>query len=267
MGVVHFVRTTVPLLFSRFRNGLNRRFQRSIVRFLIKRFVPEEKRLPLILNDGHYTAERIIVNYFQGLVLFGQHGTGRMMWEGYASRALITRETVHIPLRIRQYAKRGEFEIRRNHQFEATVRACQRDHWTWITEPVISLYKELHDRGFAHSIEAYRNDDLVAGIWGLGIGKTFTIMSMFHRADRAGSILMATLLNDLNEGTFRLIDCGVLKPNFERFGAKAVPKEQFIELLVQGLQSTPRHVNCIQPDGASAPNPVSDSDSVSETGE
>jgi len=84
--------------------------------------------------------------------------------------------------------------------FDAVVRACQRQGWTWINEAVIDIYSRLFSMGFARSIEGYQDAQLVSGLWGLKVGTTFGVMSMFHQADRAGAILFGALVEELMAG-------------------------------------------------------------------
>ena len=181
------------------------------------------------------TPEMVISYFYQGLLLIGRNIEGGLIWQSYPRRAIITPETARISKRLKQYIKKENFDIRINEQFEQVVRNCQRTEIkTWINEPVIDLYCKLHEMGYASSLEAYRDGELVGGIWGLGFGRTWSIMSMFHSANRAGSILLSTLVRYLKRGELDLVDCGQMNENFKRYGAHWISVEDFRDAVVQG---------------------------------
>lgn len=158
-----------------------------------------------------------------------------LVWKTFPERAIITPESAHLSRRLKEYMRRDEFGIRFNENFEGAVRESQRGKWTWINEPLIEIYKKLFSMGFAQSIEAYHDEQLVGGLWGLAVGNTFSVMSMFHRVDRAGAIALGILVKRLMDGELGMVDCGLLNTNFARFGAQVVSQEKFIEKVAHGL--------------------------------
>jgi leucyl/phenylalanyl-tRNA--protein transferase len=195
-----------------------------------------ETALCSALNAMPFSAERVISNYCQGMVLLGVDVHGGLRWHSFPERCVITPERAHIPRRIKQYMRHNDFDIRCNTRFEQVVRACQREKWTWINEPLIEIYVKLSSMGHALSVEAYRNEQLVGGVWGLTVGTTFAPMSIFHRLERAGTIAMGTVVQRLAEGEFTMVECGgVTRPHLAQFGAYGVRREEFIEKVVRGL--------------------------------
>jgi leucyl/phenylalanyl-tRNA--protein transferase len=229
-------------------------YQRILERVVVNRIVGPERAVRIAFNvadtsSGRVSetalccafnamtpsAERVISNYFQGMVLLGLDAHGGLEWHSFPERCVITSESAHIPRRLKQYMRRDEFDIRCSTKFEQVVRACQRERWTWINEPLIEIYVKLFSMGCALSVEAYRNEQLVGGVWGLTVGTTFAPMSMFHRLDGAGTIAMGTVVQRLIEGELAMVDCGVMKPHTAQFGGYMVSREQFIEKVVRGL--------------------------------
>lgn len=182
--------------------------------------------------------ERVISNYCQGLILLGKNIDGDLLWHDFPKRSIITPETAHISKRLRRYMKRDEFTIRVDQDFEAVVRACQREGWTWVNEAAIDIYTRLFSMGFARCLEARQDGQLVAGLWGLQVGTTFGAMSMFHRVDRSGAVLFGGMVEMLKNGDWAMVDCGVQHDHFRTFGAKSVPRERFVEMVVHGLTRT-----------------------------
>lgn len=229
-------------------------YQRILERVVVKRIVGPKRAIRSAFNAADTSpgkvieaalccafnamppsAERVISNYCQGMVLLGLDVRGGLEWQSFPQRCVITSESAHIPRRINEYMRRDEFDLRWNTQFEKVVRECQRARWTWINEPLIEIYARLFSMGLALSVEAYRDEQLVGGLWGLTVGTTVSVMSMFHRVDRAGTISMGTLVKRLPEGEFTMLDCVGMKPHFAQFGAYMVAREEFIGKVVRGV--------------------------------
>src|SRR5690606_29926165 len=98
------------------------------------------------------------------------------------------------------------------------------------------VYRTLWSMGYVETVETYRDDQLVGGLWGLRLGSCFGLMSMFHRVDRAGATALATLVAMVQDGVLSMIDCGKQNPNFARYGAESIPREKFIELVVRSIE-------------------------------
>jgi leucyl/phenylalanyl-tRNA--protein transferase len=184
------------------------------------------------------TAADVVANYVRGLVLFGRTGSygAYFEWASYPNRAVITPQTAKIPKRLRPILRRGELEVRYDQDFEAIVRSCQQGRDGWLTAELIDVYRKVHRLGFVATVGAYRDGKLVGGIWGLGAGRVFGIMSMFHSESNAGAIALAALSQTVStNGRWSVIDCGLLNPNFERYGATEISRSQFSELVLQNL--------------------------------
>jgi leucyl/phenylalanyl-tRNA--protein transferase len=204
-------------------------------RVVMKLFLRPETVICCALNSMAPSPERVISNYCQGMVLFGEHRKNGLVWKAFPERAIITPESAHLSRRLKEYMRRDEFGIRFSENFEGAIRESQRGKWTWINEPLIEIYIKLFSMGFAQSIEAYHDEQLVGGLWGLAVGNTFSVMSMFHQVDRAGAIALGILVKRLMDGELGMVDCGLLNSNFARFGAQVVSQEKFIEKVAHGL--------------------------------
>jgi len=204
----------------------------------LRLFRRPETAIRYAFNAMTPSPEKVISNYCQGMVLMGKNIQGDLIWHDFPERAIITPETAHIPKRLKRYMKRGEFTIRVDKDFEAVVRACQREGWTWINEAAIDIYTRLFSMGFARSMGAYQGGQLVGGMWGLEVGSTFGAMSTFHRVDRSGAVLFGTMVEMLTNGEWDMVDCGVQQGHFTHCGAQTVARERFIEKVVRGLTRT-----------------------------
>jgi leucyl/phenylalanyl-tRNA--protein transferase len=220
------------------RRVVSKLYRVFLARVALKLFRRPETAICYACNAMAASPERVISNYCQGLVLLGKNIHGDLIWHDFPERSIITPETAHISKRLRRYMKRDEFTIRVDKDFEAVVRACQREGWTWVNEATIDIYTRLFSMGFARCMEAHQDGELVAGLWGLEVGSTFAAMSMFHRVDRAGAVLFGAMVEMLTSGDWDMVDCGVQHDHFRNFGAQDVSREPFVEMVVHGLHRT-----------------------------
>lgn len=216
---------------QKWRN-INIRIGQRFLKIIFKFFPSPEIAIGSACELAPVSPERVISNYYQGMVLFGEDNLDQLVWEIFSERAIVTPETANIPKRLQGILRKQPFEIRYNTNFEEVIRSCQRDK-TWINEPLIQVYQELFQKGCVKTIETYQNDCLVGGVWGLVVNRNFGLMSMFHRENHAGAIALATLVDLLKNGKYHLIDCGKLNDNFARYGAVSVSYEEFVERLAQ----------------------------------
>src|SRR5271155_3851830 len=114
--------------------------------------------------------ETLLMAYSQGAFPMTDRD-GSTRWYTADPRGVIPLEEFHIPRTLRQAVRSGRFDVRINHDFDRTMRACMRarPEGSWISEPLIAVYGKLHELGFAHSIEAWRDGNLVGGLYGVSL--------------------------------------------------------------------------------------------------
>lgn len=117
------------------------------------------------------------------------------------------------------------------------------DSGTWITEEMIAAYINLHEHGYAHSIEVWLNEQLVGGLYGIGIGKIFCGESMFHKHTNASKVAFVWLVQHLQRNNFDCIDCQLQNPHLQSLGAKEVSRTPFLERL-HNNRDKPVDLNC-----------------------
>lgn len=186
-------------------------------------------------------ATEIVAEYTRGWVLFGSE-PGRpapLRWETFPERAVITPDTAKVPRRLRSIQRREEREIRIGEDFAEILRQTGRMRTGWLTAEAIEAYRAVHALGLATTVGTYRDGRLVGGLWGLEVGRTLGIMSMFHRENHAGALALAAVADEVAaSGRWTLVDCGQLNENFARYGAYAVPTARFCELVWQSVRVT-----------------------------
>jgi len=148
------------------------------------------------------------------------------------------REAFHVPRTLRQVVRQGRFEVRVDHDFEATMRACMeaREGGTSISDDLIEAYTRLHALGFAHSVEAWQEDDLVGGLYGVSLGGAFFGESMFHRRTDASKVALVHLVERLRNRGYELLDTQATTPHLRRFGCIDISASKYLKLLERAME-------------------------------
>jgi leucyl/phenylalanyl-tRNA--protein transferase len=159
---------------------------------------------------------------------------GRINWYTADPRGILPLDKFHVPGTLRQFMKKspaeGGFELKINHDFEATMRACmkEREGETWITDELIDAYLQLHRLGFAHSVECHKQGVLVGGLYGVSLGAAFFGESMFHTVRDASKAALVHLVNRLREREFELLDTQTVTEHLRRFGCAEIPAAEYL---------------------------------------
>ena len=157
-------------------------------------------------------------------------------------RGILPLGTIHVPRKLRQIIRRNPFEVRCDTAFAAVIRGCaspapgRRD--TWINRTIEQLYCDLHEMGFAHSVECWRDGALVGGLYGVALGGAFFGESMFSRAANASKIALVHLAARLKKGGFELLDTQFETPHLRQFGVTEIPREDYRTRLSAAVRKT-----------------------------
>lgn len=165
-----------------------------------------------------------------------------VFWVRPEARGIIPLNAFHVPKSLRKTVRHGLFDIRIDSDFAGVIDACaeERDNRnsTWINAPIREAYIELHRIGNAHSVEAWREDRLVGGLYGVTLGRAFFGESMFSRETDASKVCLVRLVERLRERKFTLLDTQFTTEHLKRFGAVDVPRRKYEMLLAEALEST-----------------------------
>jgi len=180
----------------------------------------------------------------------------RLHWIEPEARGILPLDGFHVPRRLARTIRSGRFEIRCDHDFPAAIRACaamtpERPS-TWINLPIERLYIDLHEMGFAHSVEAWRDGRMVGGLYGVALGAAFFGESMFSRERDASKAALVHLVNRLKAGGFRLLDTQFVTHHLAQFGTVEVPRADYRRMLSDAV-TRPAAFDPAQP-----PRPVPD---------
>ena len=150
-------------------------------------------------------------------------------------RAVIEFDSFHVPRRLARTMRNRPFRITSDRAFDRVLDEChrKRNDGCWCSPGMAVAYSELHDRGFAHSVEAWRDDQLVGGLYGVHLGSAFMAESMFSRPESGGTdaskVVLIDLLERLRIAGFRLFDVQFRNEHIEQFGVVEIDGEVYIE--------------------------------------
>jgi leucyl/phenylalanyl-tRNA--protein transferase len=167
---------------------------------------------------------------------------GEIRWYSPDPRGIIPLDTFHVPSRLARSLRARPFEIRIDTNFPAVIRACAErpdPDGNWIDDEIIDSYSALFEQGFAHSVEAWRDDQLVGGLYGVAMRGAFFGESMFHRATDASKAALVALVEHLRERGYALLDTQWVTEHLLQFGAIEIPRRRYLRLLDQALTIDP----------------------------
>lgn len=193
----------------------------------------------LLAAGGDLSAERLLYAYRHGIFPWFDDGQP-LLWWSPDPRCIFLAGDFRVSRRLRQFLKKADSEIRINTAFGAVVSACagprRSQQGTWITTDMIAAYEQLHELGWAHSVEVWQSDELCGGLYGLAIGKVFFGESMFSSSTNASKIALLQLSLLLESGAFEVIDCQLVSSHLLSLGARVVPRSQFVQQLRTACQ-------------------------------
>lgn len=195
----------------------------------------------LLAIGGDTEAESLLLAYKSGIFPWPLDGE-TLAWFCPPQRAVLFLEEFRISKNLKRDLKKKNFTFSINQKFKEVLQNCASSEFrkpgtgTWISEDVIEGYLEFHKAGYAHSIEVYEHGELVGGQYGVSIGNMWAGESMFYKVSNASKASLCFLVEYLLERGVQWIDCQVLNPFTESFGAKEVSREEFLKLLKKEVE-------------------------------
>lgn len=188
----------------------------------------------LLAAGGDLKPDRLLYAYRRGVFPWFDRGQP-ILWWSPDPRCVLKPESFHVARRLRRSIRNAQFGMSFNETFSSVMESCAADRigqeGTWITEEMLDAYLSLHDQGWAHSVEVWRDDELVGGLYGVAIGKAFFGESMFSDVSNASKIAMWALCDLLARHQFEILDCQVVSPHLTSLGATLMPRTEFGALL------------------------------------
>ena len=186
----------------------------------------------LLAIGGDLSAERLILAYQHGIFPWFSEGDP-ICWYSPHERCVIYPDKIKISKSMKQTLKSGVFKVTANRAFEKVIAHCAKtprkdQPGTWITKEMQAAYINLHELGWAHSIEVWEADNLVGGLYGVAIGKIFCGESMFSLVSNASKVALIYLCQQTN---FEMIDCQLPNNHLLSMGAEIINREVYMEIL------------------------------------
>ena len=188
----------------------------------------------LLAAGGDLRPQRLLAAYVRGIFPWYDEGQP-ILWWSPDPRAVLWLQDLHIPRRLARNLRRMDIRFSADSAFDAVIEGCAaprpKSSGTWITQDMIDAYGRLHELGWAHSFEGWHDDDLVAGLYGVAIGRVFFAESMFTRVDNASKAVLVDAVRYLQKRSFELIDCQVWSEHLRTLGATTLPRREFLREL------------------------------------
>jgi len=195
----------------------------------------------LLAAGGDLSAERLLSAYRHGI--FPWYSAGQpILWWSPDPRMVLWVKEFKMARSLRKRVRQRRFDVRSDTAFSQVVEACATtprhgQFGTWITPHMIDAYVDLYNRGYAHSVEAWRNGELVGGLYGLHLGRVFFGESMFALETDASKVALAALITVLRQLMVELVDCQQETDHLATLGAKAIDRDEFAQHLDRLINS------------------------------
>lgn len=194
----------------------------------------------LLASGGDLSPPRLLSAYAQGIFPWFNDDQP-ILWWSPDPRAVFFPDRVQLKSSLRKIIRKADFEVRFDSAFAEVIDGCadvslrKNESGTWITRDMRAAYIELHQIGYAHSIETWREGRLIGGLYGLSLGRAFFGESMFSREPNGSKIAFAHLVAQLRRWHFDFIDAQLGSPHIMSLGAIELPRAKFIDQLGRAL--------------------------------
>ncbi len=187
--------------------------------------------------SDHISAEQVILAYRYGIFPWYSE-EDPVLWWFPQPRFVLHPKNLRIHKSMRQFLNKTKLKVTFNQAFHEVIRHCRStfrkdQESTWIQPETLEIYGQLHEQGYAHSVEVWDENELVGGLYGVAIGKVFFGESMFSRVSNASKLALIRLNERLLDRGFRLIDCQQETDHLASLGAKSIPRSDFYDHLRQ----------------------------------
>jgi leucyl/phenylalanyl-tRNA--protein transferase len=198
----------------------------------------------LLAMGGDLSRERLLLAYRSGIFPWYSPGDP-ILWWSPDPRMILKPEQMHVSQSLRRALKKSKFRFTADTVFPEVIRGCakiprKKEHGTWITSAMEAAYIDLHEAGFAHSIEVWHGDELAGGLYGVSLGACFFGESMFSREAGASKAALAVFAQQCLRWGITLIDCQVANAHLHTLGAYEISRREFLHALNVCLKSPTR---------------------------
>lgn len=194
----------------------------------------------LLAIGGDLSAERLLLAYENGIFPWYSEDQP-ILWFSPDPRLVLFPAKIIVSRSLKKTINKKVFDIRFDSNFEEVIVECSKierkdQDGTWITNNMIEAYIDLHNQGYAHSVEAYFEGSLVGGLYGVSLGGAFFGESMFHTMTDASKVALYYLVDKLKGWDFDFIDSQVVTEHMKNLGAEEITRTKYLELLKNTLK-------------------------------
>jgi len=194
----------------------------------------------LLAAGGDLSAEALISAYSAGIFPWYEEDFP-ILWWSPDPRLVLFPERFKLSNTLKQTLKREKYTVRFDHDFPAVIRSCagiqrRNQKGTWITPDMQQAYIDLHQLGYAHSVETYAGDVLAGGLYGISLGRAFFGESMFHHQADASKVALYYLVEQMKKWDFHFIDAQQPTAHLKSLGAEEIPRKEFLKRLQRSLE-------------------------------
>lgn len=175
--------------------------------------------------------DNMIRLYAIGAFPMADNKSGTINWYLPEIRCIIPLDNFNIPRSTRKAIEKQKFEIHFDHDPMTVIKHCADRKSTWISDDLIKAYKKLYHRGYIHSVEVYKDNELVGGLYGVTFRGAFFGESMFSKVSQSSKAALINLIQHLRETGFALLDVQYLTEHLKMFGAVEISKDEYSKLL------------------------------------
>ena len=188
------------------------------------------------------TPELLLSAYMQGIFPMAESAeSDDVFWVDPDERGIFPLDQFHVPKKLAKKIRTEPFNVRINMAFRDVMLKCAEPtdnvdrKNTWINKTILTRYNELHEMGYAHSVECWQNDELVGGLYGVSLNGAFCGESMFHTVTDASKIALVYLVARLKVGGYSLLDTQFVTDHLSQFGAIEIPRKEYRSRLKDAL--------------------------------
>jgi leucyl/phenylalanyl-tRNA---protein transferase len=193
----------------------------------------------LLAAGGSLDIPVLLEAYSKGIFPWYAEGSP-ILWWSPDPRMVLFPDHFKVSKSLEQTLRKNDFEISMDSRFPDVIRQCSKVHrpgqeGTWITQDMTNAYIQLHEEGYAHSVEVFAEGELVGGLYGVSLGGVFFGESMFHLQKDVSKVALHHLVDFARRNNFSLIDAQQSTPHLASLGAEEIPRSQFLGLLQKAL--------------------------------
>lgn len=194
----------------------------------------------IVAAGGNLSPGMLLSAYKQGIFPWYSDDEP-ILWWSPDPRFVLFPDELHVSHRMERVLRKKEFRVTFDHAFDSVIEACRTaprpgQDGTWITAAIVEGYGRLHELGYAHSVESWKEGELVGGLYGVSLGSIFFGESMFTRVPNASKAALIELVARLRTVGVTLIDCQSYTSHLESLGARNIARSEFFELLAAALE-------------------------------